>query len=118
MPKQGVNMQYQIETIVPVVEDLRSKLQLAYDRGAAGYFTLEQAGPTVIIRFDRELSDDYPFIQARIDAGVPYDQAAREQLAAELAEHNSPDVQEVVTALKATGTKVTGLHEWDFRNGA
>jgi hypothetical protein len=110
--------QYTITVNVPSAvastAELRGKLQAAYDEGAAGSFSILTEGDVRQIVFNRDFSDDYEMLLARVNSGEPIHSAAKTQLADELEKSQSgPDcVTAVILALRdITNGVVVGLGE-------
>lgn len=99
----------EVEAMFPM-EDLRSGLQSAYDAGADGAFEIAPTGtPGFMVLFLRSTRDEdaqYLVTRMRQD-GVDVFQAARAQLAAELAEGAGEHVavQAVVSQLQSGAPK-------------
>lgn len=101
---------YKIEVLVPTIDKLKELLQGACDNGAAGMFTLEKKSEGMKIVFEREYSEDAPFIEGRMAAGVPLKQALCDQLAQELTEYDPISLAPVLAALKSDAAVVRGMN--------
>ncbi len=91
------------------VKALVDALQVSFDDGTAGLFTIESSGATSVVTFYRVISDDLEVIQdnlanGRLSAGDA-DSLVVAQLADELSEHQdeSPYVREIVASMRVPG---------------
>lgn len=92
---------YKISTSILSIAGLRELLQEACDNGVAGTFELSDAGKgeTKIV-FERELSEDAKYIEARTAQGFKPKFAACFQLATEIEELGSEKLLPLVRELK------------------